>query len=94
MSTKKNPVPHTVRRLLRLQKGKTITYYRGNFEADIKHALADDQSAPYGMMLRRVRDESRKLRIDGRIELKTKKIGAARMHGKTVTIYEYTATGL
>jgi len=69
------PIPPTIERLRSLKPGESMTYYVGNFSADIaasedpKWGFARRGGTTYANILRSIRDEAYKLAREGKIRL-------------------------
>ena len=88
----------TIIRLRNLPPGKDYTYYRGNFDIDIKNSepiTRDRIGAPnYRASLRAIQAEIKNLRLSGKIRISRRRLKTTFVGGHTIAIYEYTAVGL
>jgi hypothetical protein len=93
--------PDTVRRLLALRPGETLTYYRGDFACDIARSTTapaycgDTGAAPkYAALLKYIYDTALDLQRRRRVRLSQKYIELSPCHNSPSIVTEYKATGL
>lgn len=88
MTRKITGLPYTVARLIDIEPGAEIVYYRGNFDSDLANT-SFHQAPTYRELLAKVRDIAERLQREGRVRLEERPI-----HRTDHRYVEYIAIGL